>query len=469
MSPYRPRRARPRPTVQTPASPDSSATLAARSLRSVWHPCTQMKRHEAAPPRSIVAGDGAWLIDSEGRRILDAVSSWWVNLFGHGRPEIKAAIAAQMDRIEHVMLAGLTHEPVVRLSERLAERTGLGHAQYASDGACANEIALKLSAHYWRNLGQPQKNRYIALRGSYHGETIGALGVTDVELFRSSYFPLLRPAATVPAPDARAARDPAALQQAIDAACRALDEYLRQQAAHTAALIVEPLVQCAAGFVFHPPQYLRRVRELCDTHQVHLVADEIAVGMGRTGSFTACEQAGVRPDLMCLGKGLTGGFLPLSAVLCTEPVFQAFYDDDIGRGFLHSHSYTGNPLACAAALATLDLLDEPRLAANRALAERLDRLFEPLYRHPRLRHGRRAGMIWAWDVEQPPADFARRFGLCALERGVLLRPIGSTLYFMPPYVIAESDAEHLLQATLGALEHSLRLPERGGPAEQPLA
>jgi adenosylmethionine-8-amino-7-oxononanoate aminotransferase len=428
-----------------------------------------MKRHEAAPPRAIVAGDGVWLIDEQGRRVLDAISSWWVNLFGHGQPRIRAAIAEQMQRIEHVMLAGLTHEPVVRLSERLAERTGLGHAQYASDGACANEIALKLSAHYWRNLGHPGKNRFIALAGSYHGETVGALGVTDVELFRGSYAPLLRIAATVPAPDTRGLADEPARQAAIDHACEALEAYLQREASSTAALIVEPLVQCAAGFVFHEPRYLARVRELCTRHEVHLVADEIAVGMGRTGSFSACEQAGVRPDFLCIGKGLTGGFLPLSAVLTTEQVFEAFYDDDIARAFLHSHSYTGNALACAAALATLDLLDEPRLAANRILAERLDSLFEPLHRHPRLRHARRLGMIWAWDVADAPADFARRFGAEALARGALLRPIGGTLYFMPPYVIDEPAAEHLLQATLAALRATLHDPGGGGDAEHPLA
>ncbi len=451
-----------------PQDPNAS-DLAARSLRSVWHPCTQMKRHEAAPPRVIVGGEGAWLVDAQGRRLLDAISSWWVNLFGHGQPRIKAAIAAQMERVEHVMLAGLTHETVVRLSERLAARTGLGHAQYASDGACANEIALKLSAHYWRNLGRPEKNRFISLGGSYHGETAGALGVTDVDLFRSSYAPLLRIAATVPAPRLHGLPPASAVQSEVERACGALEAWLQREAARTAALIVEPLVQCAAGFVFHPPGYLARVRELCTRHEVHLVADEIAVGMGRTGTFTACEQAGVRPDLLCLGKGLTGGFLPLSAVLATDAIYEAFYDDEVARGFLHSHSYTGNPLACAAALATLDLLDDARMTANAALASRLDAVFEPLYRHPRLRHGRHIGMIWAWDVQDAPVDFARRFGLEALERGVLLRPIGSTLYFMPPYVIDEAAGEHLLQATLGALRATLHEGRQDGPAEQALA
>ncbi len=427
------------------------ADLPGRSLRAVWHPCTQMKRHEGAPPLEIVRGEGVWLIDAQGRRVLDAVSSWWVNLFGHNQPQIKAAISAQMDRIEHVMLAGLTHAPVVELSERLLARTGLGHAHYGSDGASATEMALKMSAHFWRNGGRPQKNRFIGLAGGYHGETVGALAVTDVPLFRQSYAPLVRVAATVPVPDLR--RKPAQLSEAewVAHCAGALERHLQQHADRTAALIVEPLVQCAAGFVVYPPAYLARVRELCTQYGVHLVADEIAVGMGRSGSFLACEQANVRPDFLCLSKGLTGGYLPLSVVLTTDTVYAAFYDDDVARGFLHSHSYTGNPLACSAALATLDLLDDARLAANRDLAARLDAIFAPLHAHPRLTHARHLGLIWAWDVADAPADFARRFAAAALARGALLRPIGSTLYFMPPYVIDEAGAEHLRDAALGAL------------------
>ena len=437
-----------------PASPTPS--IASRSVRHVWHPCTQMKRHADAPPLEIVRADGVWLFDAQGRPLLDAISSWWVNLFGHNQPRIKAAIAAQMDRVEHVMLAGLTHAPVVELSERLAARTGLDHAHYGSDGASATEIALKMSAHYWRNVGRAAKHRYIGLAGGYHGETVGALAVTDVPLFRASYAPLVRIAHATPVPDPRAC--PPDLDEAawVEQAAATLDAYLQRHADETAALIVEPLVQCAAGFVFHPPAFLARVRELCTRHQVHLVADEIAVGMGRTGTLLACEQAGVQPDFVCLSKGLTGGYLPLSVVLTTDAVYQAFWDDDVARGFLHSHSYTGNPLACSAALATLELLDDARLRANAALAQRLDALFAPLHEHPRLRHARRAGMIWAWDAVDAPADFAPRFAAAALQRGALLRPIGTTLYFMPPYAIDEDAGAQLRDAALGALGEALR-------------
>ena len=429
--------------------------LLQRSRRAVWHPCTQMKHHESQPLVPIVRGDGVWLFDADGRRLLDAVSSWWTNLFGHNQPRIKAAIAEQLDRIEHVMLAGLTHEPVIELSERLARLTGLGHAFYASDGASATEIALKMSAHAWRNLGRPQKNGFVSLARGYHGETVGALSVTDIALFRDAYAPLLRPSAVLMSPDARsAAADTDAATQA-ERAAQALETWLSAHHAQTAALIVEPLVQCAAGMAMHDPHYLRRARALCDRYEVHLIADEIATGFGRTGTRFACEQAGIRPDFICLSKGLTGGYLPLSAVLTTDEVYACFYDDDGARGFLHSHSYTGNPLACRAALATLDLLDDAALASNRATAQRLGAAASVLDRHPRLTHARHLGMIWAWDVVTDDPRFAQRYHRAALDEGLLLRPIGRTLYFMPPYVIDDEAIEHLVGGAVRALEATL--------------
>lgn len=279
------------------------------------------------------------------------------NLFGHTNPRINAAIIDQIGRLEHVMLAGFTHQPVIELSERLAALAGgaLGHCFYASDGASATEIALKMSHHFWRNSGRPEKDRFVSLAGSYHGETVGALGVTDVAIFRDAYQPLLHAATTVESPDARAAM---ANESPADVARRAgaqLESHFAQHAAHTAALIVEPLIQCASGMVMYDPEYLRLARALCDRYEVHLIADEIAVGCGRTGTFFAHEQAGIRPDFLCLSKGISGGYLPLSITLTTDAVYRAFYDDSVARGFLHSHSYTGNALACRAALATLDI------------------------------------------------------------------------------------------------------------------
>ncbi|WP_153159507.1 adenosylmethionine--8-amino-7-oxononanoate transaminase [Zoogloea sp. 1C4] len=437
----------------------ANASLLGRSLAAVWHPCTQMKHHEQLPLVPIKRGEGAWLYDMDGRRYLDGISSWWVNLFGHANPRIGAALKQQLDQLEHVMLAGFTHEPVVELSERLAALTQhqLGHAFYASDGASATEIALKMSAHYWRNHGQPDKNRFVSLAGSYHGETVGALAVTDVAIFRDAYAPLVRAGTCVPSPDARHA---APGESAVDLARRAaaaLDAHLAEHGHETAALIVEPLIQCASGMVMYDPEYLRLAREICTRHRVHLVADEIAVGCGRTGTFFACEQAGIWPDFICLSKGISGGYLPLSIVLATDDVFAAFYDDDTARGFLHSHSYTGNPLACRAALATLDIFaQDDVLAANRIKAERLGAAFRAaIGSHPAVRHLRQRGMILAFDVEGAPAGFSRRFFTEALARELLLRPIGNTVYTMPPYILSDAEIDHLASQTAAALEASL--------------
>ena len=431
-------------------------TLAQRSLASVWHPCTQMKLHEAAPPIAITHAQGPWLIDVDGKRYLDGVSSWWVNLFGHCHPHIQAALIDQLGRLDHVMLAGFTHAPVVELSERLAALTGLGHAFYGSDGASATEIALKMSAHYWRNSGQSEKCRFVGLADGYHGETVGALAVTDIAIFREAYAPLLRLAATVPSPDARTARPG---ESAADVAVRCaavLEAWLVAHHHETAALIIEPLVQCAAGMVMYDAEYLRLARALCDRYQVHLVVDEIATGFGRSGTMFAHQQAGIRPDFICLSKGLTGGTLPLSVVLTTDSVYQAFYDDQVARGFLHSHSYTGNPLACRAALATLEIFEQQDvLARNVELARTLSHALEPLTRHPRVRHARRLGMIWAWDVHTTLPHFARRYHHHAMALGLLLRPIGHTIYAMPPYVLDDEAQAWLARGALAALEATL--------------
>jgi adenosylmethionine-8-amino-7-oxononanoate aminotransferase len=432
-------------------------SLTERSRRAVWHPCSQMKQHETIPLLPVARAEGVWLYDTEGRRYLDGISSWWVNLFGHGHPHVNAALRDQLDRLSHVMLAGCTHAPVVELSERLGALTGLGHAFYASDGASATEIALKMSAHYWRNLGRPEKSRFIGLQHGYHGETAGALSVTDIPLFREAYGPLVRVSATVPSPDAReAAAGTSALEHARHCA-QALQAYLELHHTDTAALVVEPLVQCAAGMAMHDPEYLRLARALCDRFEVHLVADEIAVGFGRTGSLFAHQQAGIRPDFICLSKGLTGGTLALSAVLCTDPVFDAFYDDSTARGFLHSHSYTGNPLACRAALATLEIFDqEDWMARNRATAAQLSALCQPLAAHPKVLRSRQLGMLWAFDIDNDDPAFARRYHAAALRHGLMLRPIGSTLYFMPPYVIDEDESEWLAKGALAALNEALQ-------------
>ena len=431
-----------------------------RSLTAVWHPCTQMKHHPALPLVPVARAEGVWLEDFEGKRYLDAISSWWVNLFGHGNPLINAAIIDQLSKLEHVMLAGFTHQPAIELAERLSAKTGgaLGHAFFASDGASATEIALKMSFHAWQNSGQTQKQEFVCLQGSYHGETVGALSVTDIALFRDAYAPLIRNEHVhlAPSPDARLAQPGESAEDVANRAADALEQLFVARAGKIAALIIEPLVQCATGMAMHHPRYLQRARALCDQYQAHLICDEIAVGFGRTGSFFAHEQAGIRPDVLCLSKGITGGYLPLSVVLCSDTIYQAFWDDDVRRGFLHSHSYTGNPLACRAALATLDIFDtDDTLENNRRLSNVITKALQPLASHPAVRHFRHTGMIWAMDIDTAQADFSRRYFAAAMERGILVRPIGNTVYLMPPYVLSESDAEWLAGQMLSALHATL--------------
>jgi adenosylmethionine-8-amino-7-oxononanoate aminotransferase len=451
----------------------TNAEFLARSLSAVWHPCSQMKHYERFPLLPIVRGSGVWLYDQEGKAYLDAVSSWWVNLFGHCNPRINAALREQLDTLEHVMLAGFTHEPVVMLSERLRSLapTGLGHCFYASDGASATEIALKMSAHYWRNSGKPDKVQFISLQNSYHGETLGALSVTDVALFRDAYGALIRQQDTVPSPDWRKADAGESAESYALRSSEALERHLQQHHSRIAAFIIEPLVQCAAGMAMYHPIYLQRARQLCSEYGVHLIADEIAVGMGRTGTLFACEQAptqqhtdnanstvverGITPDFLCLSKGITGGYLPLSVVMTRDEIYQSFYADEIARGFLHSHSYTGNPLACRAALATLDIFAQDRvLTANLEKAANMNEIARPLQEHGMVRNWRNTGMIWAFEVDTPHRDFTQRCFAIALKKGLLLRPIGNTVYFMPPYVISREEIVLLVESSLEVIELS---------------
>jgi len=405
-----------------------------------------MQHHETVPLVAVHHGQGPWLYDHDGHRYLDAISSWWVNLFGHANPRINAALKQQLDTLEHAMLAGFTHEPVVTLSERLSAMTGhtLGHCFYASDGASAVEIALKMSFHSWRNQGQGQKQEFVSLKGGYHGETVGALGVTDVPIFRDAYNAMLRPAHCIMSPDARQAKPGETDVQVALRAAQALETLLQRRSDRISAVIIEPLVQCAGGMAMHSPLYVQEVRRLCTAFNVHLIADEIAVGCGRTGKFFACEHAGIWPDFLCLSKGISGGYLPLSLVMTRDEVYQSFYSDSMARGFLHSHSYTGNPLACRAALATLQIFeDDDVLAGNSVRAEKLSHALKPLTTHSKVKHFRQQGMIWAFDAQvddpQLAATFSRRFFASALKHELLLRPIGTTVYLMPPYILSDED------------------------------
>ena len=454
--------------------PSKAAALAARDLSVVWHPCTQMHDHETLPMVPIAGAEGAWLHGHDGRRYLDAVSSWWTCLLGHRHPRIVAALKAQLDRLDHVMLAGFTHEPAIELAEALVRvapkpadaSRALRRVFYADNGSSAVEVALKLSFHYWKNRGRG-RTRFVALTGGYHGETLGALSVTDIALYRHTYAPLLLEPIFAPSPDAYEAMPG---ESAAECARRRLGELraiLERDAHDVCAIIVEPLVQCAAGMRMHDASYLTGLRALCDEFDVHLIADEIAVGFGRTGTLFACEQAGIAPDLLCLSKGLTGGTLPLSAVLTTNAMYEAFYAEySTGKAFLHSHSYTGNPIACSAALATLSVLqDEPVLESNRALAAHLAARIAPLRDHRHVGDVRQTGLIAAIEIvadKATRAPFAaeERRGLRVyrhgLERGVVLRPLGNVVYFMPPYCITPEEIDRMVGVAVEGIEAALR-------------
>jgi adenosylmethionine-8-amino-7-oxononanoate aminotransferase len=455
----------PPPAATVPVAAAENAQYVQRDLAHVWHPCTQMKDHEHLPMIPIRRGRGVWLEDYSGRRYLDCISSWWVNLFGHANPRINAAVRAQLEELEHVILAGFTHEPVIQLSEALVKAVpdGLTRCFYADNGSSAVEVAVKMSFHYWRNVGRPGKRRFITLSNSYHGETLGALAVGNVDLYKEIYQPLLMDVITVPSPDCFDREPGESWASHSRRKFAAMETALARHADEAAAVIVEPLVQCAAGMRMYDPVYLQLLREACDRHGVHLIADEIAVGFGRTGTMFACEQARIRPDFMCLSKGLTGGYLPLSAVLTTEAVYAAFYDEYVKlNAFLHSHSFTGNPLACAAALASLRIFAEDDvLESNRALARHMGGLARQLEDHPHVAEVRQTGMIVAIEMvrnkaTREPYPWQERRGLKiyrhALERGVLLRPVGGVVYFMPPYVITPEEIELMVSVAREGIE-----------------
>lgn len=440
------------------------SNLVERDLATVWHPCTQMKDHEEIPLVPIVKGQGIWLYDENGKKYLDAVSSWWVNLFGHAHPAIADRIGNQAHLLEHVLLAGATHPPAVELAERLVSIAphGLTKVFYADIGSAAVEVALKMSHHFWRNTGRPEKKKFIALSGGYHGETLGALGVGDLELYRTSYSALMHEAIIAPSPDTWNAEPGESGESFAKRMAHKMEEILAQHHHEVAAIIVEPLVQCAGGMRMYHPIYLSELRKLCDAYQVHLIADEIAVGFGRTGTMFACEQANISPDFLCLSKGITAGFLPLAAVMMTDDIYQAFYDDyaHIEKAFLHSHSYTGNPIACAAGLATLDVFEQDCvIEENQKRVNWMREASADFIGLPHVGDVRQTGMVVAIELvqEKPrsPYPWDERRGILAyrkaLEMGCWLRPLGSVLYWMPPYIISEEEIGFLADVTKEAI------------------
>lgn len=441
--------------------------LTQRDLAVLWHPCTQMKDHEQYPLIPIQRGQGVWLHDFEGRRYIDAISSWWVNIFGHAHPAINAALAAQAAELEHVIFAGFSHEPAIRLAERLVSLTppGLERVFFGDNGSSAVEIALKMSFHFWKNIGKPEKTEFVNLQNSYHGETLGALAVGDVALYKQTYEPLLMSCRTVESPDCYYREQGESWEAFSLRQFRHMQRELELHHRTIAAVVVEPLIQCAGHMRMYHPIYLTKLRELCTQLGVHLIADEIAVGFGRTGTLFACEQANVAPDFICIGKGLTGGYLPLSAVLTGNAVYEAFYDDYATlRAFLHSHSYTGNPLACAVAHATLDLFEsENTIEKNKVLSAEMNSAFAHLADHPHVAEVRQTGMVVAVEMVKDKNSregypWQERRGLTVFQHGLkhecLLRPLGNVVYLMPPYVISPAQIRHLASVATTGIERA---------------
>jgi adenosylmethionine-8-amino-7-oxononanoate aminotransferase len=443
--------------------------------RHYWHAFTQMAHYE---PLVITHAEGCWLFDVDGRKYLDGASSMWCNVHGHRHPRIDAAIRAQLDRVAHATSLGMGCDTTIRLAKRLADLApgNLERVFFASDGSSAVEVAIKMAFQYWRQCEnpRPEKTKFIALTEAYHGDTIGAASVGGIERFHALFEPLLFEVIRAPLPDGGAGdwgleagerlsaqKPPAPSLQ--PPALEAIEHLLQAHSHETAALVIEPLVQCAAGMVMHPPGFLRGVRELTQRYGVLLIADEIAVGLGRTGTLFACQQENVVPDFLCLGKGLTGGYLPLSATLTHDAIYNAFLGDALsGRTLHHGHTYSGNPLAAAAALATLDVFDdEQTLKKLPAKIDRLSAHLSAIAGHPHVAGTRQRGLIAALELTTdratrepyPPAE-RRAWQVCraAHERGAWLRPLGDVLYVMPPLAISLDELDLLMKTLRSSID-----------------
>jgi len=428
---------------------NKNTQIVTEDLKHIWHPCTQMKDHETLPLIPIKRGKGIYLYDFDDKSYIDAVSSWWVNIFGHVNEHISARVKEQLDTLEHVLLAGFTHKPAVHLAEKLVNLTpkGLDKLFFADNGSSAVEVALKMSFHYHRNRGE-NRPLFLSLSNSYHGETIGALSVGDVKLYKETYAPLLISCIQTPVPKDQTT-------ESAEEALIGLENILEEQGCEISAFIIEPLVQGAGGMHMYHPLYITKAKEICSKHGVHLIADEIMTGFGRTGTMFACEQANVTPDFMTLSKGLTGGYLPLAVVMTTNDVYNAFYCDyNDHKAFLHSHSYTGNPLACSAALATLELFEASDvIGENKKKSAYILKKLEKFKLLSNVKEVRQTGMISAVELKGYTSE--ERIGLkvyqYGLDNGVLLRPLGNIVYFMPPYIITYDEIDKMMDTAYEAI------------------
>lgn len=429
--------------------------LQRKDLKYIWHPCSQMKDYETFDPIVIKQGEGVFLEDMNGKKYLDAVSSWWVNLFGHSNKRINEALYKQANKLEHVMLANFSHEPAIELAEKIVDVTpdGLNKIFFGDNGSSAVEIALKLSFQYHQQIGKNKKTKFVKISEAYHGETLGALSVCDVELYNKVFNPLLLDVIKAQGPDCY--RCPYELcRENCKAQCfEKMEKTIEKQHEEISAIIIEPMVQGAAGMKIYSPEYLKKLRKLCDEYEINLIADEVAVGFGRTGKMFACEHAGISPDIMCLSKGLTAGYMPLALTLMTDKIYNAFYDDYSKlKAFLHSHSYSGNALGCSIAVETLNIFKDENIVENNIIKSNLlrEKVGNILDELPHVGEYRQLGMIGAIELVKNKEtkqgfDWKSRVGYniykIALKKGVLLRPLGNVIYFMPPYVIDNKEMD----------------------------
>jgi len=415
--------------------------LASADRAYLWHPFTQQRAWCEEDPLIVESAEGTDLIASDGRRYIDGVSSLWCNVHGHRHPRIDAAVRDQLDKVAHSTMLGLSHQPAIDLARRLIDIAppGLARVFYSDSGSTATEIALKMAYQYWQQRDEPARRRFITLRNAYHGDTIGSVSIGGIDLFHSLYRPLLFDTLRA---------EPGDLYE--------MERLLEEYRGEVVAVIMEPLVQGAAGMLVHPRGYLHGVRSLCDRHEVLLVLDEVATGFGRTGTMFACEHEGVAPDLLCLAKGLTGGYLPLAATLATEEIYEGFLGEhEQFRTFFHGHTYTGNPLACAAGLATLDVFEEEQtLERLEPKLKLLDQLLEPLERHPAVAEVRSRGFMVGIELAGFPVELrmGHKVTLEARRRGAIVRPLGDVVVLMPPLAIAAGELRRLVAITAAAID-----------------
>lgn len=408
-------------------------------LAHIWHPCTQMKEHEFVPLIPIKKAKGVYLYDFNDKSYIDCVSSWWVNLFGHSNDYINAKIIEQLNTLEHIIMAGFSHKSIIRLSKRLTDLlpAKLNKCFYADNGSSAVEVALKMSFH--KNLLQGKlKNKFLSLNNSYHGETIAALSVSDVELYKKTYKPLLLECLNTPAPSG----------MEYEKELFELENLLEKEHKNINAFILEPLIQCAGSMNMYSAEFVKKACQLAKSYDIDIIFDEIAVGFGRSGTMFALELCEIVPDFLCLSKGLSGGYLPISVVITSDEIYNEFYAPyNEYKAFLHSHSYTGNALACAAANATLDIfIKDDVINQNKIKSEYINSLWQGFAEFKSVKNIRHQGMVFAFDIEHPNPRFGLEIYLKALEFGLLLRPLGNTIYFMPPYVINNDEINYVISS-----------------------